>query len=88
MARGKLGRPPLPDDERKRTITVYLGTRTVEHIEEQAARTGLSRNHLIATVLADHFDGQGTTGAWQSPEPQSTVAGRLGRRDGSGAWEE
>ncbi len=56
MARGKLGRPRLPDDERKRTITVYLGTRTVQQIEQQAAQTGLSRNQVIASVLAAHFD--------------------------------
>jgi hypothetical protein len=55
MARGRLGRPPLPEDERKRTITVYLGTRVVDSIDHRAAREGRSRNQLIAAILADHF---------------------------------
>ena len=55
MARGRLGRPPLPEHERKRTITVYLGTRVVDSIDHRAAREGRSRNQLIAAILADHF---------------------------------
>ena len=51
----KLGRPPLPDGERKKTITVYLGTKTVERIEQQAARAGVSRNKVIADALAGYF---------------------------------
>jgi hypothetical protein len=56
MAQGKLGRPPLPEPLRKRTVTLYLATRMLERIDEQAARTGLSRNHVIASVLAGHFE--------------------------------
>jgi hypothetical protein len=66
MAGGKLGRPPLPQGERKRTITVYLGTTTVERIEQQALRSGLSRNQVIAGVLARYF-GEGSKGDAEQP---------------------
>ncbi len=56
MPRGKLGRPPVPEPLRKRTVTLYLATRMLERIDAQAARAGLSRNQLIASVLAGHFE--------------------------------
>jgi len=59
MAMSKLGRPPLPDGERKKTITVYLGTRTVERIEQLAARAGVSRNKVIADALAGYIAEEG-----------------------------
>jgi hypothetical protein len=68
MARGRLGRPPLPEDERKRTITVYLGMRVVDSIDHRAAREGLSRNQLIAAILADHFaPGDGLAARGEDP---------------------
>ncbi|MGH2347549.1 MAG: ribbon-helix-helix protein, CopG family [Chloroflexota bacterium] len=67
MPRGKLGRPPVPEPLRKRTVTLYLATRMVERIDERAARTGLSRNQLIASVLACHFE--------PSPSDQCEVRG-------------
>ena len=75
MARSKLGRPPLPDGERKRTITVYLGTRTVEKIDQQAAQAGLSRNQVIASALAACF-GDDSKGIARPPE----MAGARGQQ--------
>lgn len=61
MARDRRGRPPVPEAQRKRTITVYLAARVVRQIELAAEGAGVSRNQLIARVLAAQFgiaDGQ------------------------------
>jgi len=83
MAMSKLGRPPLPDGERKKTITVYLGTKTVERIEQQAARAGVSRNRVIADALAGYFAEEGpkcpdAPPLPVGPRPQTANHGRAG----------
>lgn len=56
-SRSGLGRPPLPEDERKDSLTCYLPVRVIERLGELAERQRVSRNKLAARVLSDFVAG-------------------------------
>lgn len=56
-SRSGLGRPPLPEDERKDTLTCYLPVRVIERLGELAECQRVSRNKLAARVLSDFVAG-------------------------------
>ncbi len=49
------GRPPLPKEQRRRTITCYLELGTIARLDHLAQAQGRARNELIKEALGGYL---------------------------------
>ena len=55
-SRSGLGRPPLPTEHRKDSLTCYLPVRVIERLSEIAEDRRTTRNKLMAQVLSEFVE--------------------------------
>lgn len=54
--RSRLGRPPVPEEQRNACLTCYLPARVIARLGVVAERRGTSRNKLAAQILSEVVD--------------------------------
>ena len=55
-SRSGLGRPPLPTERRKESLTCYMSVRVIERLGEIAHDRRTTRNKLMAQVLSEFVE--------------------------------
>lgn len=50
----RLGRPPVPEEQRGTTLNCYIPQRVVERLTELARGQRLTRNKLVGRILSDY----------------------------------